>query len=98
MGGQACACVPLPRGGRAGAEDFAGFQADIWAAPARSGTPKPRVIIPTFPGTNCEVDTARALERAGAEPVIALIRQPHRPTHVARSVDRDFRADRSRRR
>ncbi|MBQ3106955.1 MAG: phosphoribosylformylglycinamidine synthase, partial [Eggerthellaceae bacterium] len=27
---------------------------------------KPRVIIPVFPGTNCEYDTARAFERAGA--------------------------------
>lgn len=27
---------------------------------------KPRVIIPVFPGNNCEYDTARAFERAGA--------------------------------
>lgn len=27
---------------------------------------KPRVIIPVFPGTNCEYDSARAFERAGA--------------------------------
>lgn len=27
---------------------------------------KPRVFIPVFPGTNCEYDTARAFERAGA--------------------------------
>ena len=27
---------------------------------------KPRVIIPVFPGTNCEFDTALAFERAGA--------------------------------
>lgn len=27
---------------------------------------KPRVIIPVFPGTNCEFDTARAFEQAGA--------------------------------
>ncbi len=27
---------------------------------------KPRVIIPVFPGTNCEFDTAQAFERAGA--------------------------------
>ena len=27
---------------------------------------KPRVLIPVFPGTNCEYDTARAFERAGA--------------------------------
>ena len=28
---------------------------------------KPRVIIPVFPGNNCEFDTAHAFERAGAE-------------------------------
>ena len=27
---------------------------------------KPRVVIPVFPGTNCEFDTAHAFERAGA--------------------------------
>ena len=27
---------------------------------------KPRVFIPVFPGTNCEYDTARAFEKAGA--------------------------------
>ncbi len=29
-------------------------------------TARPRVFIPVFPGTNCEYDTARAFERAGA--------------------------------
>lgn len=28
---------------------------------------KPKVLIPVFPGTNCEFDSARAVERAGAE-------------------------------
>jgi phosphoribosylformylglycinamidine synthase len=28
---------------------------------------KPRVVIPVFPGTNCEYDSARAFRRAGAE-------------------------------
>ena len=64
----------------------AAFNADIWATPAIKCA-KPRVIIPTFPGTNCEIDTARALERAGAEPVIALINNLT-PDHVARSVER----------
>jgi phosphoribosylformylglycinamidine synthase len=35
---------------------------------------KPRVFIPAFPGTNCEVDTARAFERAGAEAEIMVFR------------------------
>ncbi len=35
-------------------------------AVAPSKTAKPRVFIPVFPGTNCEYDSARAFERAGA--------------------------------
>ena len=35
---------------------------------------KPRVFIPTFPGTNCEYDSARAFERAGAEAKIGVFR------------------------
>ena len=34
---------------------------------------RPRVIIPVFPGTNCEYDTARAFERAGAEAQVLVI-------------------------
>ncbi len=34
---------------------------------------KPRVLIPVFPGTNCEYDTARAFEKAGAEADIFVI-------------------------
>ena len=35
---------------------------------------KPRVLIPVFPGTNCEYDTARVFERAGAEPEVVVIK------------------------
>ena len=35
---------------------------------------KPRVIIPVFPGTNCEYDTFRAFEKAGATGEILLFR------------------------
>ena len=35
---------------------------------------RPRALIPVFPGTNCEYDSARALERAGAEADIVVIR------------------------
>ncbi|EHG20404.1 phosphoribosylformylglycinamidine synthase [Selenomonas infelix ATCC 43532] len=34
---------------------------------------KPRVCIPVFPGTNCEYDSARAWERAGAIPEIFVV-------------------------
>ena len=35
---------------------------------------KPRVFIPVFPGTNCEYDTIRAWERAGAETETLVVR------------------------
>lgn len=35
---------------------------------------RPKVLIPVFPGTNCEYDTARAFEKAGAETEIFVIR------------------------
>ena len=35
---------------------------------------KVRVYIPVFPGTNCDYDTARAFERAGAEVEVSVFR------------------------
>ena len=35
---------------------------------------KVKVYIPVFPGTNCDYDTARAFERAGAEVVISVFK------------------------
>jgi len=49
------------------------YKTDKNASPAIK-TARPKVVIPVFPGTNCEYDTARAFERAGAEPVITVIR------------------------
>ncbi len=43
------------------------------AAPAIKAA-KPRVLIPVFPGTNCEYDTARAFREAGADPEIFVVR------------------------
>ena len=34
---------------------------------------KPKVLIPVFPGTNCEYDSAKAVRDAGAEPEIFVI-------------------------
>ena len=34
---------------------------------------KPKVFIPVFPGTNCEIDTKRAFEKAGAETEILVV-------------------------
>jgi len=40
---------------------------------AKNKVSKPHVLIPVFPGTNCEYDTAKAFERAGAEAEIFVI-------------------------
>ena len=50
-------------------------------------TPRPHALIPVFPGTNCEYDTARALTRAGAEPEILVIRNLS-PADVEDSLER----------
>ncbi len=35
---------------------------------------RPKVFIPAFPGTNCELDTKRAFEKAGADAEIQILR------------------------
>lgn len=40
---------------------------------AKNKVVKPKVFIPAFPGTNCEVDSARAFEKAGAETEILVV-------------------------
>ena len=52
---------------------------------------KPKVLIPAFPGTNCEYDSARAVESAGAVPEILLIRNLS-ADDVAGSVERFAKA------
>ncbi len=51
---------------------------------------RPRVLIPAFPGTNCEYDSARAVHDAGAEPEIFIVRNLSSEA-IARSVE-DFAA------
>ena len=48
---------------------------------------RPRVLIPAFPGTNCEYDSAKAVLDAGAEPEILVINN-RTPEGIRRSVDR----------
>ncbi|MDM8201603.1 phosphoribosylformylglycinamidine synthase [Allofournierella massiliensis] len=52
--------------------DKISYEATERKAPA-IGIAKPKVIIPVFPGTNCEYDTARAFARAGADPKVLVI-------------------------
>ncbi|MBR5261609.1 MAG: phosphoribosylformylglycinamidine synthase, partial [Oscillospiraceae bacterium] len=47
---------------------------------------KPKVLIPVFPGTNCEYDSARAVMEAGADVDIAVIRNLT-ASDVQRSVE-----------
>ncbi len=49
------------------------YEATTRPAPAIK-VAKPKVLIPVFPGTNCEYDTARAFEKAGAEAEIFVIK------------------------
>ena len=71
----------------------------VLSAPAVSRvTPKvgaavPRVLIPVFPGTNCEYDSARAVRRAGLAPEI-LVMNNQSPQGVADSVSRFAQAAR----
>ena len=52
---------------------------------------KPRVFIPAFPGTNCELDTARAFRLAGAEPEILVIKN-RTPRDIEESVQAIIKA------
>ena len=47
---------------------------------------KPKVLIPVFPGTNCEYDSARAMVTAGADAEIVVIRNLT-ADDVSRSVE-----------
>ena len=47
---------------------------------------KPKVLIPVFPGTNCEYDSARAVEKAGCEAEIFVINNLS-AKNIARSTD-----------
>ena len=54
-------------------------------------TAKPKVLIPVFPGTNCEYDSARAFREAGAEPEIFVVRNLT-SDDIARSAERFVKA------
>ena len=49
---------------------------------------KPRVLIPVFPGTNCEYDTAKRFEKAGAETKVFVINNLSKE-NLSRSIE-DF--------
>ncbi len=62
------------------------FHAKAHAAPTVCAA-KPKVLIPAFPGTNCEYDSAKAMADAGAAPEIIVINNLT-AEGIAKSVDR----------
>ena len=61
------------------------FNAQKRVSPAIK-TASPKVVIPVFPGTNCEFDTAKVLRDAGAEPEIIVINNLT-PAGITESVE-----------
>ena len=62
-----------------------GYTGGCAKAPAVKSA-KPKVLIPVFPGTNCEYDSARAVMNAGAEAEIVVVRNLSADA-IARSVE-----------
>ncbi len=56
----------------AGPLDAFSYEAKTYPAPAVK-VAKPTVVIPVFPGTNCEFDSAKAFTDAGANPEIVVL-------------------------
>jgi phosphoribosylformylglycinamidine synthase len=67
--------------------DVSGRQAGPHILRSKNGkVARPKVVIPAFPGTNCEDDTARAFRRAGADAEVFIVRNQSAEDVVA-SVD-----------
>lgn len=49
-------------------------------------THRPKVFIPAFPGTNCEVDSAMAFEKAGAKAEVLVVRN-RTPKDIEETLD-----------
>ena len=73
--------IPAPDG----KTENVSFPAEQWPAPAVK-TAKPVVLIPAFPGTNCEYDSAKAMRDAGADARIIVIKNLT-ADGIARSVE-----------
>ncbi len=61
------------------------FNAEKREAPAIK-VAQPKVLIPAFPGTNCEFDTKKVLELAGAKAEIMVINNLS-ASHIAKSIE-----------
>ncbi len=58
-----------------------------WAAAPKVKYARPRVFLPVFPGTNCEYDSQRAFERAGARVETLVFRNLTAPA-IEETLDR----------
>ena len=56
-----------------GAVKNVNFRTESWPVPAVKAA-RPRILIPVFPGTNCEYDSAKAAAAAGLDPQIMVLR------------------------
>ncbi len=66
-------------------ENFS-YKATTYPAPAVK-VARPKVLIPAFPGTNCEYDSAKAMRDAGADPEIMVIAN-RSASDISASVER----------
>ena len=77
---------PAVVGSKGGAVSNVEYRARSWHTPIYKRA-EPKVLIPVFPGTNCEADTARAVREAGATPEIMIIKD-----RSAEDIKRSFEA------
>ncbi len=61
------------------------YRARSWCTPLYKRA-EPKVLIPVFPGTNCEYDSARAIREAGGMPEIMVIKN-RSSDEISRSVE-----------
>jgi phosphoribosylformylglycinamidine synthase len=54
--------------------EFKPFIGPLAGTKIRKSVVRPRIVIPVFPGTNCEYDSARAFEAAGGFPETLIVR------------------------
>jgi phosphoribosylformylglycinamidine synthase len=67
------------------------YRADKKIYVAKNKIAKPKVVIPVFPGTNCERDTRRAFEKAGAE-VEEILLVNRNETTIRESIEAIYKA------
>ena len=71
-------------------EDKEEVKTDLYRADSvyvcKNKVAKPTVFIPVFPGTNCEYDSAKAFERAGADTIVKVFKNLN-ASDIRESVD-----------